>query len=565
MEAFKKELARVLASTLGSEADDLLSLFEYPPRRELGDLAFPCFPLAKTLRKAPKIIAEELADRIEAPGFVDWIRATGPYLNFGLDRGELCGSVIGAARAAGREWGSSSDGAGKTVVVDYSSPNVSKHLAFHHLRSTMIGQSLVNLHRATGWNTVGINHLGDWGTTFGKLMVAVKRWTDSEFLKGATLEDLNKLYVRFHGAAESESSMEGEARDWFKRLEEGDPEARSMWSSFREISLHEFGRAYDRLGVSFDHMTGESFFEDGLDGTVTEVKRCGITSISEGALVVDLEADGMPPALLRKSDGATLYLTRDIAAALYRHDSFGFDRALYVTDAGQALHFRQLFRVLEMMGRDFSKAMVHVPFGVILMGGQRGKTRKGEVVLLSDVLDEAQDRTGAMIEKKNPDLADASAVASAVGIGAVVFNDLKNKRIKDVNFDWEEVLSLDGDSGPYVQYAHVRACGIFRKFGGPAPEKADLGRLVEEAELDLVHKIGRFPETVRRAAETFELSVVAQYLLEVAASFHRFHHHHRVLSDDGDLTAARLMLVDAARHTLKNGLTLLAIDAPEEM
>ncbi|MHC4599756.1 MAG: arginine--tRNA ligase [Planctomycetota bacterium] len=563
MEAFKRELAEVLVEATGVET--LLPAFEYPPRRALGDLAFPCFPLAKALKKSPKVIAEDLAGKIRKPSFLAWARAAGPYLNFGFEPRALCESVLPAARAAGEGWGSSDAGRSRVVVLDYSSPNVSKALAFHHIRSTMIGQALVNLHRATGWRTVGINHLGDWGTTFGQLMVAVLRWGGEGFLEKATLKDLNDAYVRFHREAESEAGLEEEARRWFKRLEDGDERAKGMWSAFREISLAEFDRVYAKLGVSFDHVTGESFFLDKLDGTVEAVEKAGITSRSEGALVVDLEADAMPPALLRKSDGATLYLTRDLAAALYRRKTFAFDRALYVTDAGQALHFRQLFRVLAKMGHDFADHMAHVPFGVILLGGQRGKSRKGEVVLLEAVLDDAVERTVAMIRKKNPDLEDAAEVARAVGVGAVVFNDLKNKRIKDVNFRWEEVLNLEGDSGPYVQYAHVRACGIFRKHGGPAPEAADLGRLTEPEELDLVHRIGRFPETVERACDGFEPSMIAQYLLELAAAFHRFHHRHRVLSDDATMTAARLQLVDAARLTLNNGLGLLSIRAPAEM
>ncbi|MHC5037662.1 MAG: arginine--tRNA ligase, partial [Planctomycetota bacterium] len=472
--------------------------------------------------------------------------------------------ILGAVRSQGERWGQTEGGKGRVVVIDYSSPNISKHLAFHHIRSTMIGQTLINLHKACGWRTVGINHLGDWGTTFGQLMVAVRRWTGEGFLEGATLQDLNDLYVRFHREAETEGALESEAREWFKHLEDGDADAKGMWQAFREISLAEFQQVYDQLGVSFDHIMGESFFLDQLEGALSEVEKVGITRMSEGAKVVDLGGDG-PPALLQKKDGATLYLTRDIAAALYRWRTFQFDRALYVTDAGQALHFKQLFQVLSMMGFPSASAMAHVPFGVILMGGQRGKSRKGEVILLKDVLDEAVSRTLEMIHQKNPALESAEGVARAVGVGAVVFNDLKNKRIKDVNFHWEEVLNLEGDSGPYVQYAHVRTCGIFRKHGGPPPATADLRLLKTPEELDLVHRIGRFPETVQRACEAFEPSVVAQYLLDLAAVFHRFHHHHRVLSDDEALTGARLMLVDAARFTLQNGLSLLSIPAPEAM
>lgn len=565
MQTFRTELAEALAQVVGVAAEELAGLFEYPPRRDLGDFAFPCFTLAKRLRKSPAAIAKEAAEAIRLPPDVAWARAAGPYVNFGLRAEALCRRTLTSAREAGKRWGRSEGGGGRTVVIDYSSPNISKHLAFHHIRSTMIGQCLVNLHRATGWKVVGINHLGDWGTTFGQLMSAVDRWTETGFLARATLQDLNALYVRFHEEAEKEPSLTDEARAWFKKLEDGDAEATRMWEAFRRISLAEFERVYAKLGVAFDEITGESFFLDRLEDTVRKVEATGIVTRSEGALVVDLEAEGMPPALLRKQDGATLYLTRDLAAALYRQETYGFDRALYVTDAGQALHFRQLFAVLQKMGFGFAGAMEHVPFGVLLMGGQKGKSRKGGVILLEDVLDEAAERTRAMIAEKNPDLADAERVAAQVGVGAVVFNDLKNKRIKDVNFRWEEVLALEGDSGPYVQYAHVRTCGIFRKYGGPPPDTADFSRLAQAEETDLAHRIGRFPEVVRRACETFEPSVLAQYLLEISASFHRFHHRHRVLSDDETLTQARLVLVDAARTTLRAGLEMLGLAAPEEM
>ncbi len=565
MEHFKQALSEAVAEAAGMSPDEVFPLFEVPPKRSLGDLAFPCFSLARRMRKAPPAIASDLEGKVDLPDFVERVVSAGPYLNFRIAPEALCRTVLGEVRARGEAFGNSSVGGDRVVVVDYSSPNISKHLAFHHIRSTMIGQSLVRLHRASGWKTVGINHLGDWGTTFGKLMVAVSSWTEGDFLGRATLKDLNDLYVRFHREAQTDAGLEDRARAWFKRLEEGDAEATRMWKAFREISLEAFDRVYGKLGVSFDHVIGESFFLDRLDETVERVASAGLLEESEGAQVVPLEAEGLPPGLLRKKDGATLYLTRDLAAAIYRRERFGFDRALYVTDAGQSLHFKQLFAVLRRLGFDAADDMHHVPFGVLLMGGQKGGSRRGEVVLLERVLDEAAERTLAMIEEKNPDLPRKEEVARAVGVGAVVFNDLKNKRIKDVRFRWEEVLNLEGDSGPYVQYAFVRACGIFRKHGGPPPAEADLSRLEEEEELELVQRIGRFPETVRRACETFEPSVVAQHLLDLSAAFHRFHHKHRVLSDDAALTDARLMLVDGARTTLRRGLDLLGIEAVEEM
>ena len=563
MERFRQGIAEVLAKLLGKSPESLASLVEVPPAGVEGDLAFPCFALSKELRKNPAAVAADLA-RGSFPPFVEWAKPAGAYLNFRLRGPELFREVLAEAHAKGDAWGTSAGGAGRTAVVDFSSPNISKHLAFHHIRSTMIGQALVKLHRACGWKTVGINHLGDWGTTFGQLMVAVAAWGGQDFLERAGLTDLNEMYVRFHKEAEADPALEEKARAWFKRLEDRDPEAVRMWEAFRRISLEEFRRVYDRLGVSFDHVTGESFYLDRLDRTVALVEKAGITKESEGALIADL-GEAMPPALLRKSDGATLYITRDLAAALYRFETFGFDRALYVTDAGQALHFRQLLKVLEAMKAPFAPRMAHVPFGVLLMDGRRGKSRKGEVVLLEDVLDEAVSRALAIIQQKNPALAAAGSVAEQVGIGAVVFHDLKNNRIKDVNFRWEEVLNLEGDSGPYVQYAHVRACGIFRKLEGGMPEAAEFALLGETEERALARLLGRFPETVARACEAFEPSTLAQYLLEASAAFHRFHHAHRVLSDDRALSAARLWLVDAVRLTLRNGLHLLGMSAPVEM
>jgi arginyl-tRNA synthetase len=530
----------------------------------MGDYSYPCFPLAKELRKAPPAIAADIAARLAAPPFVASVEAAGPYLNFRLHPGQAAEKIITQVETHGQTYGSGEAGRGKTVVIDYSSPNVAKNLAFHHIRSTMIGQALCNLHRASGWEVVGINHLGDWGTTFGKLMVAVKKLAPADFLESAGLADLHAMYVAFHKAAETDEALEEEARGWFLRLEEGDPEARSLWERFREISLADFARVFDMLGVRFDHVMGESFFLDRLAGVIARAEEAGITQVSDGALVIPM-GDDMPPALLRKKDGATLYVTRDLAAAIYRHERWDFDRCLYVTDAGQSLHFKQLFASLDRMGMAWSGRMEHVPFGIILMGGQRGKTREGNVVLLTDVLDEARRRTADIMAEKNPDLPNPDAVAETVGVGAVVFNDLKNKRVKDVNFDWETVLSFDGDTGPYVQYAHVRVHGILRKYEGVLDGPVDYDLLAEPEVLNLVLLLGRLPSVVARAADTLEPSVLAQYLLETAAAFHRFHHHHRVIGEDKALTAARVRLVRAVGIVLRNGLALLSLGAPEQM
>ncbi len=564
MEIFRQEMRIAIARALGRAPADLPGEIEFPPRREMGDLSYSCFALSKEIKRPPQEIASSIAKSLSAPAFVESASAQGPYLNFTLRAADLASGTLPEIERQGDSCGRGSEGAGKTVVIDYSSPNISKHLAFHHIRSTMIGQSLCRLHRARGYRVAGVNHLGDWGTTFGKLMVAVKRLAPPGFLEGASLSGLNDMYVAFHKASEAEPSLEDEARRWFKLLEDGDAEARAMWTRFREISLADFNRVYGRLGVVFDAITGESFFNDRLDSAIKAAVDAGITEVSRGALVVPL-GGGMPPAMLRKQDGATLYLTRDIAAALYRRLSYGFDRALYVTDAGQALHFRQLFEVLGKMGFEWASRMEHVPFGVLLMGGQKGKTREGNVVLLENVLDEAVRRTLDLIIEKNPGLEDREEVANAVGIGAVVFNDLKNKRVKDVNFRWEEVLNFEGDAGPYVQYAHVRAHGILRKSGGGDGKASDYSLLREKDEKDLVLLLARFDETVAKAARELEPSVIAQFLLETSAAFHRFHHNLRVIGGDADVSRARAGLVSCTGHVLKAGLGLLGMRAPEKM
>lgn len=564
MQTLRQALRASLARALDLSESELPGDLGYPPKPEMGDFSYACFPLAKQRRQKPPLIAAELAERLEPPSFVSEVRVLGPYVNFTLDVGRAARVVLGAVESEGADWGRSAAGEGRTVVVDYSSPNISKHLAFHHIRSTMLGQALCNLHRAAGWTVVGINHLGDWGTTFGKLMVAVRRLAEPGFLDTASIQDLNDMYVAYHRKAEEDPALEEEARAWFRRLEEGDDEARRLWERFREISLREFRRVYDRLGVRFDHVMGESFFVDRLEETVRRAEEAGVTERSEGALVVPMDGD-LPPALLRKQDGATLYVTRDLAAAFYRWERWRFDRCLYVTDAGQGLHFRQLFETLRKMGLPWWDRLEHVPFGVLLTGGQRGKTREGNVVLLEEVLDEAVARTRALIKEKNPGLEDAGAVAEAVGVGAVVFHDLKNKRQKDVKFSWEEVLNFDGDTGPYVQYAHVRVHGILRRRPDGRRRDEDLDLLGNPEEKALLLAVARLPEVVARAADALEPSVLAQYLLDTAAAFHRFHHHHRVIGDDEALTAARLRLVEAVGTVLRNGLGLLCVGAPEQM
>jgi arginyl-tRNA synthetase len=571
LERFREEAVAKVAQAAGLPAPDVSRVLDVPAP-ERGDFAFPTFSLAKERKAPPPKIAAEIASAISRGGRIERAVAVGPYVNLFVDRPRLVEETIEAASVEGTAYGSGAEGVGKSVVVDYSAPNVAKPLAFHHLRSTMIGNSLARLYAARGWKVVGVNHLGDWGTGFGKLLLAIELWGTGALDSGDP-RLLNDLYVRINAEIKEDAALEDRARAWFKRLEDGDEPARALWRRCVDISMKEFAEVYRRLGVRFDFTTGESFYEDRMDAVVAELHAKGLAVESEGALVVRLDEEGMPPCLLRKSDGATLSATRDLAAATYRHATFQFDRALYLTDAGQSLHFRQWIRVLEKAGHAWATTIRHVPFGVVLIGGQRGATRSGKVALLLDVLDEAVAKVTAVVREKSPDVEDASRVAEEVGIGAVVFNDLKNRRTNDVEFDLDAILSFEGKTGPYVMYSHARACSILRKAGEAVPpaREGDGALLSDPAEYALARLVSRFPDRVARAVEGDDPSEVAQHLLDVCEAFHAYHTRGgrdpalRVLSEDPRLRGARLRLVDAVRRTLANGLHLLGIAAPEKM
>ncbi|MCI0342196.1 MAG: arginine--tRNA ligase [Planctomycetales bacterium] len=551
-----------------TEAEEAL---EYPPDPAFGDLAFPCFGLAKARRAPPPKVAADLAGALVASPPVEGWSAAGPYLNVRLDS-SLAREVLGNVLAEDACYGGGSEGAGKTVVVDYSAPNIGKPIAFHHIRSTMIGNALVRILRARGHRVVGVNHLGDWGTQFGYLLEALAGKTPAE-VRAKNVRELSALYVAGNERAKKEPAVEDAARAAFARLERGDPGSRALWEACRDVSLREFDRIYRRLGVTFEATTGESFYEPRLAPLLADLERRGIATTSQGALVVDLSADGIAtPCLLRKSDGATLYATRDVAAAIYRAETYGMEQALYLTDQGQSLHFKQWFAVVRRMGFGWAAGLVHVPFGVLLIYDEaekewtRGKTRSGRVVLLEEVLDESVRRARALIAEKNPALPAADAVAEQVGVGAVVFNDLKNRREKEVRFRFEDALRFDGDAGPYVQNAHVRACGIFRNAGRGPEASADVSLLAEPEARAVVAQLLRFPDAVARAAREAEPCHVAGSLLEISTAFHRFYHEHRVLGGgDPRVEGARLLLVHGVRVALRNGLGLLGLAAPEEM
>lgn len=561
MNPFVQEIVTTLAGLLAMPQEDLAASLEIPQDPKMGDYALPCFTLAKVLKRSPQGIAADLAQKLPPSANIASIQPKGPYLNFFVHRPKLIEMVLSTVASQGERYGFSTLGAGRTIVVDFSSPNIAKHLAVHHLRSTMIGNALCNLHRALGYRVVGINYLGDWGTQFGQLIVAFKRWGNEEVLKGEAVTKLNELYVRFHKEAEQDATLNDEARAWFKRLESGDPEARQYWERFRAVSLAEFQEIYSRLGVRFDVISGESLYNEKMEATIQRLKDKGLATLSEGALIVDLERFEMPPCLLRKSDGATLYATRDICAAEDRKQTYDFHKLIYVVGSEQRLHLRQVFKVLELMGYEWAKNCVHVDFGRI----HGMSTRKGAVVLLADVLDEAVSRVQEIISQKNPSLEDNERVAKDVGVGAVVFFDLSARRVKDVRFNWDEILNFEGETGPYVQYSHVRLCSVLEKYDKPVDSTANFALLEQEDEFALVRMLERFPQIVEHAAHEFEPSILAGFLLNLCSTFNGYYHNHRILGDDAELTRARILLVDCLRCALKNGLRLLGLTAPERM
>ncbi len=560
MNEFVKQVVEAIGKQLPVEAGEIEELLEVPPKPEMGDYAFPCFTLAKTMKKSPAAIADETAQAIELPALLEQVKAAGPYINFFVDRAEFTRRTL--KRAIEQDLLTTETGKGKTVVIDFSSPNIAKPFGIGHLRSTVIGAALYRLFEALGYKVIGINHLGDWGTQIGKMMVAFRKWEEPGKFAQDPIAHSYDLYTRFHEEAEGDPQLEEDARLFFKQLEEGEEEAKDFWNRFMDISMTEFKRIYDKLGVHFDAYTGESFYNDKTEDTIKLLSEKGLATESEGALVVDL-GDEMPPCMLKKADGATLYATRDLAAAIYRHQNYSFDLCLYVVGMPQELHFRQVFAVLEKAGFEWAGNMHHVPFGHVL--GM--STRRRTMVLLDDVLNEAVNRAKEIIAEKNPDIENASEVAQAVGVGAVIFNDLKTSRVKDVQFNWKAILSFDGETGPYLQYAHVRFAGILRHFEGelPKPESVDFSLLSEPEEWQLVRDIEAWPSALAQAAEHFEPSEVSGALLHLASDFNRFYQKHRVVSENKALSGARVSLVLALKNVLARGLSILGLKALERM
>jgi arginyl-tRNA synthetase len=566
MQLFGDRIRAALASHTGLPLEEIR--LEHPRDPSLGDFAFPCFALSKRLRQAPPVIATELAGKLGATLPSIGVAATGPYLNFKIEREALAREILREIEERGALYGGSEEGRGRTIVVDLSSPNIAKPMHVGHLRSTIIGASIQRLHERLGYRAVGINHIGDWGAQFGKLVAAIQRWGGTVDLEAQPIRALLALYVRYHAEAEQDPTLEEEARAAFRELESGvDGEVRHIWRRLTELSLREFDKIYQRLGVKFDLIRGEAFYEPHLAATIERIQASGVAEESQGALIVDLTSidKNMAPCLLRKSDGTTLYATRDLAAMFHRWEEFHFERCLYVVGSEQKLHFRQLKGVLKRMGLEWEPRIEHVDFGLLRLPEGKLSTRKGQVLFLEEVLDQVLEEARRIIAEKNPDLAGREAIAEQVAIGAVIFNDLKRERIRDVTFDIQEVLSFEGETGPYVQYTHARLASILRKArerqeDGAAPDLAAL----EDAGAILV-RLGRFPELVRSAAAHAEPSEISVYLLALCREINTWYAEHRVLGNEPGLTAARLALIRASKSVLGNGLRLLGVAAPEEM
>lgn len=559
---FEKELSNALAVD-GLTVQDVENALETPKEAKLGDICLPCFKFARTMHIAPPAIAQKLLPRVESLPFVEKVEVVGGYLNVFFDRNTVAQMAL--ASATDNKVGSSDEGAGKTICIDYSSVNIAKPFHIGHLSTTVIGGALYRIFEHLGYNVVGINHLGDWGTQFGKLIVATNKWSSLEEVAQNDEYFLNKLYVRYHQEAEEHPEMDDEARAWFKRIEDGDKEATAYFDVFKQVTMKAVGKIYDRLKIKFDSYAGESFYNDKMQPCLDILKDKGLLVESDGAQVVNLGEYGMPPCLLVKADGATLYATRDIAAAYYRKKTYDFYKCLYVVAYQQNLHFKQLFQVLKLM--DFAGAddMEHVAFGMVSMEDGSMSTRKGHVVWLQEVLDKAVEKARAIIEEKNPDTKNKDEIAESVGVGAVVFSALWNNRIKDIVFSYDKVLNFDGETAPYVQYTYARCASALRKGGDIDFDNMDLAAITTDEGYDVIKSIITFGDSVRLAAKLREPCYVTRHVVDLAEKFNRFYIDHRILVDDAPTRNARLALTKAVGNVIRCGLGLLGISAPSEM
>ena len=562
---YKKSIAQLIKIE-GVSEDEIYSLLAFPKDMTMGDYCLPCFKFAGKLRKSPIVIADELRDSINLSEntFLSKVESVAGYLNFTLNKVDYAERTIGKILSLGSDYGKSDIGRGKTVCIDYSSVNIAKPFHIGHLSTTVIGAALYRIYKALGYNVVGINHLGDWGTQFGKLIVAFKRWGNREDIEKRGVKALYEIYVKFHQEEKENPTLSDEGRAWFKKIEDGDEEAGELFAFFRDVTLREVEKLYDRLGVKFDSYCGESFYNDKMTPVLQSLEEKGLLEESEGARVVNLDKYGMPPCLLVKADGATLYATRDMAAAFYRKQTYDFYKCLYVVAYQQNLHFKQWFKVVELMGEEWYKDLVHVAFGMVSLEDGAMSTRAGRVVFLEEVIDRAVKKAGEIIEEKNPNLQDKEKISEQVGVGAVVFSALCNGRIKDIVFNFDKVLNFDGETAPYLQYTCARCNSVIEKAGECSVEPNYEG-VCSQVGAELTNMLSRYEQVVVDAADKYEPSFITRYLLGVATLFNKFYFEHKIIVEDKAVQSARLALTEATRTVLKNGLALLGIDTPERM
>lgn len=570
---FKKEIAEIIAKNLEElTEDEIKSMIEIPQDQSMGDYAFPCFRLAKTMRKAPNLIAAELAEKLQGEKLFSEVSPVNAYVNMFVSREEMMKSTVSEVLEEKENFGRSDIGGNKKVIVEFSSPNIAKPFHIGHIRSTVIGNSLSKIYDALGYDVFKINHLGDYGTQFGKMICAYRRWGNREDVINSPIKTLLGYYTKFHVEVEEHPELEDEARAIFTKLEQGSKEEVELWQWFREESLKEFQRVYDMLGIKFDSYNGESFYSDKMPRFEKELSDKGLLHESNGAQVVDLEEYKLGTALIKKSDGSSLYITRDIAAAVYRKENYDFYKNIYVVATQQNLHFQQLFKILELMGYDWANQCVHVPFGMVRLEEGTMSTRHGRVVFLEDVLNGAIEKTREIIEEKNPNIENLEEITSQVGIGAVVFNELSNNRIKDYTFKWDQILNFDGETGPYVQYTHARCASLLRKAGedivakAQDPKNVDFALLAKsDSAYELTKLIYAFPGVVEQAGEKYEPSIITRHIIDIAQCFNKFYHDEHIIVDDEVEKISKIALVIATKRVIATGIGLLGMKAPERM
>ncbi|MFV0504693.1 MAG: arginine--tRNA ligase [Lachnospirales bacterium] len=558
---FKKELEKELGNILNIDLDNTI---EIPSNIEMGDFAFPCFRLAKELKKAPNLIAEEVLEKIPNLEYIKKKEIKGAYINFFVDESFYAKATLSEILLDPENYGKSTVGKGRKIIIDYSAPNIAKPFHVGHLRSTVIGNALYNIYNELGYISYGINYLGDWGTQFGKLMVAYEKWGDKKAIEEKGVPELNRIYVKFHEEAEKDDSLNDEARNAFMRMQNGDEEALGLWKWFKDLSLIDLEKTYNKLDMKFDSYRGESYYNDKMTPVVEELKEKSLLKESNGAQIVDLEEYNMPPCLILRSDGGTLYPTRDLAAVKNRKEEFDFHKCIYVTAVAQKLHFDQWFKVIELMGYPWHKDLLHVGFGLVSLDNGKLSTRKGHVILMDDILNESIAKTLEIINNNNSDLENKEEVAKEVGIGAVIFNDLYNSRIKDVVFSWDRILNFEGETGPYVQYTHARCASILNKIGDTKKE-VDYSVLKDSSTLEVLKLLKEYPEKIIDSANKNEPYIISRHLVNIAQAFNRFYHENKVNVEDEKIRNARGAVVFATKTILKSGLSLLGIKSPEKM